>query len=75
MSREEPIPSPVVVLGSQQAPVVVQTWNEERMVVQEEWCDSDVGAGTEATFTLEIVGKVEIWGIGLRSALRKLTGD
>ena len=75
MSREEPIPSPVVVLGSQQALVVVQTWNEERMVVQEEWCDSDVGAGTEATFTLEIVGKVEIWGIGLRSALRKLTGD
>ena len=33
MSREEPIPSPVVVMGSQQAPVVVQTRNEERVVV------------------------------------------
>ena len=53
MSREEPIPSPVVVLGSQQVLVVVQTQNEERVVVQEERCDSDVGAGTKATFTLE----------------------
>ena len=57
MSREEPIANMVVVLGSQQASVVVQTRNEERVVVQEERCDSDVGAGTEATFTLEIVGK------------------
>lgn len=57
MSTEEPIASTVVVLGSQQVLVVVQTRNEERVVVQEERCDSDVGVGTEATFTLEIVGK------------------
>ena len=36
MSREEPIPRSVVVLGSQQVSVVVQTRNEERVVVQEE---------------------------------------
>ena len=72
MSREEPIPSPVVVLGSQQAPVVVQTWNEERVVVQEEWCDSDIGAGTKATFTLETVGKSRDLGDGFEERIEEI---
>ena len=72
MSREEPIPSPVVVLGSQQAPVVVQTRNEERVVVQEERCDSDVGAGTKAMFTLETVGKSRDLGDGFEECIEEI---
>ena len=72
MSREEPIPSPVVVLGSQQVLVVVQTQNEERVVVQEERCDSDVGAGTKATFTLETVGKSQDLGDGFEERIEEI---
>ena len=72
MSREEPIPSPVVVLASQQVPVVVQTQNEERVVVQEERCDSDVGAGTKATFTLETVGKSQDLGDGFEERIEEI---
>nr|POF24975.1 hypothetical protein CFP56_52090 [Quercus suber] len=72
MSREEPISSLVVVLGPQQAPVVVQTRNKERVVVQEERCDSDVGAGTEATFTLETVGKSQDLGDGFEERIEEI---
>nr|POE91760.1 hypothetical protein CFP56_48499 [Quercus suber] len=72
MSREEPVPSPVVVLGSQQVSAAVQTRNEVRVVVQEERCDSDVGAGTEATFTLEIVGKSKDLGDGFEERIEEI---
>ena len=74
MSREEPTPIPVVVLGSQQPLVVVQSQFEEGEDVQEERRDRDVCVETEVMTTLERVGKSRDFGDGFEERIKEIDG-
>ena len=74
MNKEEPTSILVVVLGSQQSPVVVQSQSEKCEDFQEGKHDRDVGAETEDMnhmITLERVGKSQDFRDGFEERIEE----
>nr|POE62567.1 putative ribonuclease h protein [Quercus suber] len=72
MTKTEPTSKPMVVLGSQQPPVVVVRQSKERENFQEEKRVRDVDVETKDLITLERVEKSRVFGDGFEECIEEI---